>query len=176
MSEYPWQSPFGPHGPQVQNPSTTPNPTIPTPPQDFGSPSPWAPPDPSSPGVGGGGGAGGTGGGEAGGGAGGTGGAASAISDAPIGKRIRNLAIVGVVLGAFVGLMRGLLTHMPPSATGLLALRFGIAAALAGAGIPPAIRAIVLAARAAIWIALALVLWVVAIILMGQSGWLTRLR
>lgn len=168
MSDYPSQSPWGPHGPQVNVPSTTPNPTPSDPVPNFGAPEPsypgYSPPS-----------GGGVGGGSAGGAGGGTVRlAARAISEAPIGGWMRNLAIAGAVLGIFVGAGRGFLIHLPMRGTGVLALRLGLAGAAAGAGFPPCIRAAFLAARAAIWIGLALALWVAALALAGQLPWLAR--
>jgi hypothetical protein len=59
---------------------------------------------------------------------------------------------------------------------GALILRFGLAGAAAGAGIPPAVRAAALASRALIWVVVTALLWGGALALAGQTGWLTHLR
>ena len=170
MNDYPSSSPWGPHGPQVNVPSTTPNPTAQDPVPSLGSdversrsvavePSPYAPPSGERGGAGAGGPArdvGGTG------------------AELPFGRWMLNLAVVGAVIGALVGAGRGMLLHQPPSATGMMALRLGLAGAAAGAGLPPFLRAALLAARAALWIGLAVVLWAAALALTGQIPWLAR--
>jgi hypothetical protein len=170
MSDYPSQSPWGPHGPQVSVPSTMPNPTAPSPVPSFEAPAPSYPS--YSTGGGGAGGGGGGGGAAPMGGAGRARGAGRALSEAPIGGWIRNLAIAGGVLGALAGGVRGALVHLPTASAGLLALRFGLAGAAAGAGFPPLLRAAFLAARALIGVGLALALWAAALALAGQLSWL----
>lgn len=89
---------------------------------------------------------------------------------------MRNFAIGGLVLGALAGLARAVLLHAPPAVIGMVAFRMGVAGAAAGAGIPPALRALATAFRAFIWIALATALWLIAMSAAGQLGWLSRLR
>ena len=172
MTDYPSNSPWGPHGPQVDAHSVTPNPTAQTPQPDFGGSAPEAWPAPSAP-------SGGGGGGSAGGsapGAGAYGAATGALSSAPIGKSMRNLAIGGAVLGCLAGVARSVMLHLPPPSMGAEVFRLGLAGASAGAGFPPAIRACFMALRAFVWIALALFLWAIAIALSGQAPWLTNFR
>ena len=164
MSNYPPQSPWGPHGPQVDVPSTTPNPTIPTPMPDPTSPTAY----PASTGYG-------TSTGYSGGGGSG-GGGMPGIPAMAVGTWVRNFAIGGVVLGGLVGFARGAALHVPSAMMGGLVLRFAFAGAAAGAGIPPAIKAFSLAVRAIGWVVLAAVLWWIAGYLMGGAGWLSRLR
>ena len=160
---YPSQSPWGPHGPQVNVPSTTPNPTAPSPtPPSF---EPWSP-APASPVS-----YSGTGGPTA------TAGSASpALAGQSFGTWLRNLAIAGGVLGCLLGAARGFVLHQPSAVIGVLTVRFGIAGAAAGAGIPPVFRAVSSMLRAAIWIVIAVLLWGIAMAAAGQLGWLARLR
>lgn len=171
MSNYPPQSPWGPHGPQVDAPSTTPNPTIPTPMQGPGSMG-WgseSTTQPSAPRYSG----GGTGGSST---VGSPGQASAVVPDLPVGPWVRNLALGGAALGALFAYARGSSAHVPSNLMGGLVLRFAFAGAAAGAGIPAAIKAFALALRAVGWVVLAGVLWWIASYLVGGAGWLARLR
>jgi hypothetical protein len=86
------------------------------------------------------------------------------------------LALTGLALGALLGLARGAVLHVPPAILGMVVLRLGVAGAAAGAGIPPAVRALGVALRAALWIAIAAACWIFAMAAAGQMGWLSRLR
>lgn len=160
MSDYPSQSPWGPHGPQVSMPSVTPNPTAPTPPPTFQSFDPG--PAPSYRGAGG--------------PTGPVGSGPIVYSGQPLGAWMRKLAIVGSVLGCFVGAARGFALHLPPAIIGIMIVRLGVAGAATGAGVPPAFRAAGSVIRAAAWIVLAAVLWTIAMAAAGQMGWLTQLH
>jgi hypothetical protein len=59
---------------------------------------------------------------------------------------------------------------------GAAVVRLGIAGAAAGASIPPTFRAAGTILRAAAWVALVALLWAIALVAAGQTGWLTRLR
>lgn len=163
MSDYPSSSPWGPHGPQVNVPSVTPNPTAPSPPPSFAAPDPWPV---SAPATGGGGVA-------AGGGVGAVSGTPG-VAIAPIGPWVRKLAMAGLVVGCLLGFGGSMTTHLLPTPIGVL--RFGLAGAAVGASIPPAVRAAALASRALIWIVITGLLWAAAFGLAGQTGWLTSLR
>jgi hypothetical protein len=107
----------------------------------------------------------------------GTAGSASpSLAGQSFGAWLRNLAIAGGVLGCLVGAARGLVLHQPSAVTGVLAARFGLAGAAAGASIPPAFRAVSSMLRAAVWIVIAVLLWVISLAAAGQLGWLARLR
>jgi len=97
-----------------------------------------------------------------------------AVASAPIGGWVRRLAIAGGVLGCLLAFGGTMATHLLP--TPMAVLRFGLAGAAAGAGIPPAVRAAALASRALIWVVVAGLLWAAALGLSGQTDWLTRLR
>ena len=171
MSDYPSQSPWGPHGPQVGSFSVTPNPTAPSPMPDFPQPNYGASfAQPGTPQYGGGGVAIAS--------AGVAGGAAGtvAIRRASILPMIQRLALVGLALGALLGLARAVVLHVPFAIGGVMMLRLGIAGAAAGAGIPPAFRAFGVAVRAALWIAITAACWMLAMAAAGQLGWLDRLR
>ena len=90
------------------------------------------------------------------------------------GQWMRNLAIGGAVLGALIGLARAWLLHAPAPVLGMFALRLGIAGAAIGASFPALFRGGFAALRAAAWIALAFVLWVIAATAAGQAAWLQR--
>jgi hypothetical protein len=162
MDEYPSQSPFGPHGPQLSEPSVTPNPTAETPPPSFEAYDPGQAPPVSYPGTGGSGGA--------------VGAALPAFAGQSIGTWMRNFAIAGGALGCLVGATRGLVLHQPSGIIGVLVVRLGVAGAATGASIPPAFRVLGSMIRAAVWLVIALLLWAIAMAAAGQTGWLTRLR
>lgn len=167
MNDYPSQSPWGPHGPQLSEPSVTPNPTAPDPPPSYQGWDPAPTPQASYPSY-----SGATG-------AAGTGPAASGpslLAGHAFGTWIRNLAIAGGVLGCLTGAARGYALHQPSAIIGVLTMRLGIAGAAFGAGVPPAFRAAGSIIRAALWIVIAAILWTIAIAAAGQMGWLTGLR
>jgi hypothetical protein len=97
-----------------------------------------------------------------------------AVASAPIGGWVRNLAIAGGVVGCLFAFGGSMTMHLLP--TPIAVLRFGLAGAAAGAGIPPAVRAAALASRALIWVVVAGLLWAAALGLSGQTDWLTHLR
>jgi hypothetical protein len=163
MSDYPSQSPWGPHGPQVNVPSVTPNPTAPDPPPSF---QPWDPgPTPQASYTG-----------AVGPASSGTSSGPAVLAGRPFGAWVRNLAIAGGVLGCLTGAARGFALHQSTGIVGILVMRLGIAGAAFGAGVPPAFRAAGSMLRAALWIVLAAFLWLIAMAAAGQLGWLTRLR
>ena len=162
MSDYPPQYPWGPHGPRVDGPpSVPPGPTIPDPPQTFpplgfvdSPPSLGAGTFPSGvPGA-----------------------YTSTLQGWSLAKWMRNLAIAGGALGCLGGVARGVDMQLPGAAVTIEMLRFGIAGAAVGAGIPPGFRAAGFAIRAALWFALVAMLWGVAGAVTGLTNWLTGLR
>src|SRR6267142_4226337 len=165
MSDYPSSSPWGPHGPQVSEPSVTPNPTAPDPQPSFQTFDPG--PTPSASYSGGTGFAGPTG---------PVGSGRTVFSGSQFGTWMRKLAIAGSLVGCFVGAARGFALHLPPAIIGILIVRLGVAGAATGASIPPAFRAAGSVIRAAVWIVLAAILWAIAMAAAGQMGWLNQLR
>ncbi len=149
MTDYWPQSPWSPHDPPASGPSIKPNPTAPAAAPDAGAP--------------------------AGGGAA-RAGQAPPLHAMPIGKWILNLSIAGAVVGCIAAVARALILHTPASELRVLAVRYLLAGAAAGAGFPPAFRAGAHALRAVAWIALAAALWLAALLLAGQADWLLRLR
>src|SRR5262249_45681598 len=98
------------------------------------------------------------------------------ITGPAFGMWMRNLAIGGAVLGALVGVLRGVAGHLPSSALGTIALRFGVAGAAAGASLMPALRAATFVVKGFVWFALALVLWWIMMAAAGNTAWLERLK
>lgn len=157
MSDYPW----GPHGPRVDVPSVTPNPTPPDPlptfqpfESEFPTSAPSAGPFPSGVGTT----------------------YTPALPGWSLGKWMRNLAIAGGAIGCLGGIVVGVGMHLPAAPIASQVMRFGIAGAAFGAGIPPGFRATGFAIRAALWFALVAVLWGIASAVTGQTTWLTALR
>jgi hypothetical protein len=64
--------------------------------------------------------------------------------------------------------------HLPPGALGPVALRFTLAGVAFGASVPPAIKALAMILKAALWWILVIVLWWTAFSLLGNAGWMTR--
>ena len=159
MGDYPSSSPWGPHGPQVSEPSVTPNPTAPYQEPSFGG---GGGGDNPSPGYGGGGGGGYVGGG---------GGVGIRWS---LWQSMGILGAAGGILGALYALGRGSMVHLPAGVLGPVTLRYGIAGAAFGASVPPVIKMLASVLKAAIWWVLAMILWWIGLSLLGASGWMTR--
>jgi hypothetical protein len=162
MTDYPSSSPWGPHGPQVSVPSTTPNPTMPSAPTSWDS----GPAAPVSYGGGGGGGAA----------LGPSSYGAGSGKGLSFGAWMRSLAIAGGVIGGLIGVARGFALHQPSAIVGVVALRMGIAGAAAGASVPPAFRVAGSLVRAALWLLIAVLLWAIAAGALGITSWMPRLR
>jgi len=162
MNDYPSQSPWGPHGPQMNLPSATPNPTAQDPAPSFQS---WgtgaaAPAAPTWSGSGGGQTAS----------AGPTSAGGYAAAGRSIAPTMRRLAVAGLVLGGVIGLARGVMLHLPTTAVALLTVRIGVAGAAAGASVPPAFRVLGALLGAAVWLVIVLLLWFVAMAALGPLG------
>jgi hypothetical protein len=84
---------------------------------------------------------------------------------------LRNLALIGAAIGALGGALAGLLTHLPGSEIGMVALRWGVAGAAIGASAPPAVRSLITVIQAAGWILLTAVLWWIAFVVAGPAPW-----
>jgi hypothetical protein len=163
VSDYPSSSPWGPHGPQTNPFSVTPNPTAPSAQPDYGTS--FAPPAVTQ---------------FSGGGSTSDWAATQAgrtvVRRDPIFGWIRILAVGGLALGVLAGLGRAMAMHVPLAVGGVIVVRLGLAGAALGAGFPPAVRAFGVALRATLWIAITAACWGLAVAAAGQLGWLNRLR
>jgi hypothetical protein len=93
------------------------------------------------------------------------------MSGPRVGVWMRNLALVGAAIGALGGALAGVLTHLPGSEIGMLAMRWGVAGAAMGASAPPAVRSMITVIQAFGWILLTAVLWWIAIVVSGPAPW-----
>lgn len=163
MNENPWQSPFGPHGPQLDVPSTTPNPTAQEPfsgfpASDAGTAAPAAAPVWS--------------------GGGGTGGGGPMLTgrSGSMTPSMRKLAIAGFIVGGLVGAVRGYYTHLPVPVLATQVVRYGVGTAALGASVLPAFRVMGALLGALIWVVVVLLLWAIALAAFGPAVWPPQFR